>query len=1155
MLTIYKASAGSGKTYTLAYEYIKTLLGVKAEGKDGYTLNSDKYSPTGHRQRRRHRGILAITFTNKATEEMKARIMSELNSLAKDGSKAEYTAKLTALLGCTQAELAEEADAALREILHDYRHFNVSTIDSFFQMVLRTFAREVDHQGDYEVELNDRYAVAAGVGMLFDELNFGEAPREEQIKNWISGYMRKRIANGESFNVFDRSSQLSGEVVMYVKKMCGEDFKPYAAATQDYLDDPARLERYREAIMTEREGLKEAMQNAAKAALEGLDAEAGGRAIAKSALVGILEIAAKGMMPDASKLAIGIPDKAKTFKAILREDGEDKDVYAVTKLPKIKKQTVFPPASLTELLRGAARAVQGAFARDCILRDLSDATTSLEFLGLARRYVADFRRENNLVLMSDTNDLLRRIINGAEVPFIYERIGMELHTFLIDEFQDTSVMQWDNLRPLVANSIDEADSLIIGDEKQAIYRFRNSDSSLLHHRVAQEDFPERHTERGSAPADNTNYRSAHGVVRFNNALFSRLASQYGVDGYENVRQSLSGKQAGLEAYVCVRPMASLLPAAPDDGVKPTAAELREASTDAMAAEIIREHEAGYAWSRIAVLVRRRDEAKVVVDALMRRHPSIPLVSNEGLRLDSSAAVRLIVSMLKFVDRTYTSEEAADGEEPRYASYGDILMMLSRFEYELGRGGCSPTEALDRAVNGSGSDELRAEASGVRSTKAANLSALVEVIISRNVPEEQREREFAYISAFQDVVLDYCTAYNPSVHAFLAWWEQNGSKQTVGASATLDAVTVMTVHKAKGLEWDCVHIPFANWEIEPRSEDVWLETDAVAVGEAADRPPVLALPLSRVWTAAGSPFAEKYAENAALQVADNLNMTYVAFTRPRRELHVHYDPSRGIGKLLQPALTATHPSDTTPEGLALPEGATGEEGVYVYGRPTAPKKRDEAEEAEKARKEAENVCPTPHYVVRFRDDTRELTTIDDMTTHDPDLGIGNEESKLEAVPLIAHTPEEQARALAATRGNNLHNILAKMAVAGDLERAVAATALREGLDEETQSEYTATLRQAFAKAGEYAERWFRPGLKVLTEQTIFVKGRDESFRPDRIVFYPDGSIDIVDYKFTSAPDDGHRTQVKGYMWMLRQMGYEHLRGYLWYPEAGLVLPVS
>ncbi|MBJ2183883.1 MAG: UvrD-helicase domain-containing protein [Muribaculaceae bacterium] len=1147
MLTIYKASAGSGKTYTLAFEYIKALLGIKNADGTTYCLNCPRQSPSGRRTRNRHRGILAITFTNKATDEMKARIVRELNTLASPDAKAAYAPALEKLFGCTRSELADEAAAALRDILYDYRNFNVSTIDSFFQMVLRTFAREVDHQGDYEVELNDRYAVAAGVGMLFDDLNFGVAPREQQIKDWIAGYMRERIARGRSFNVFDRSSRLSGEVVRYVHKMCGEDFKPHAEATIAYLDDPSRLRRYRAAIAEATRDAADKMQQAARTALEGLDAEPGGRAICRSVLTSMLETAATGTMPDATKFGIGDPSKAKTFKAIL-ERGEEKDIYTASKLPKIKSKPVYPSPALTACLRSAAETMQECFVRVSMLTMLADATTSLEFLGLAWQYVADYRRDNNLVLMSDTNDLLRRIINGAEVPFIYERIGVELHHFLIDEFQDTSVMQWENLRPLVANGLaEQADSLIIGDEKQAIYRFRNSDSSLLHHRVATEDFPRQHRERGSEPADNTNHRSAHGIVRFNNALFSRLADSCRIDGYENVRQSLFDKFAGMDAFVCLRPMDSLLPENADgDGSRPSSAELREASIDAMAAEIVRQHDAGYPWSRIAVLVRRRAEAQEVVDGLMRRHPHIPLLSNEGLRLDSSAAVRMIVSILKFVDHSYTPS-GANGDA--FATYGDILLMLSRFEYILGRGGCTPAEALAAAIADDDANALADEASDVRAAHAANLPALVEVIISRNVPPEQREREFAYIAAFQDTVLDYCAMYNPSVHAFLSWWERNAPRLTVGAAATLDAVAVMTVHKAKGLEWDCVHIPFANWEIDPRSEDVWLPVGDVAVGQPSDRPPVLALPMGRLWSVAGEPFASAYAANAALQVADNMNMTYVAFTRPVRELHVHYDPSRGIGRMLQPALQATHPSDTTPEGMPLPSGADPDtEGVYTYGAPTAPAAGAHDSAA------TESACPAPPYAVCFRDDTRELTTVVDITTMDPELGIGNEAASREELIPFPRTAEERARARAAERGNDLHNILALMRTLTDLPRAIATVGTRAGLSAVQRAEYSEVISEAMQAAAPHTDRWFDPGARVLAERTIYVAERGESFRPDRIIFYPDGSADVVDYKFTAEPRQEHSTQVRGYLAMLRAMGHTRLRGFLWYPELHIVQEV-
>ena len=221
------------------------------------------------------------------------------------------------------------------------------------------------------------------------------------------------------------------------------------------------------------------------------------------------------------------------------------------------------------------------------------------------------------------------------------------------------------------------------------------------------------------------------------------------------------------------------------------------------------------------------------------------------------------------------------------------------------------------------------------------------------------------------------------------------------------------------------------------------------------------------------------------------------------------------------------------------------GAYVFGAPTAP--------AHKAAK-ALDICPTPAYMVNFRDDTRELTTVADITNAEPDLCIGNEAPTREAAPAIVRTQEEASLKLAADRGNALHDILARIATPADLDAAVGAVAARYGLDDATAEEYAATLREAFHSAGKRVLQWFGPGLRILAEQTIYDADRRESFRPDRIVFHPDGSVDIVDYKFTTEPHDSHRTQVQGYKNMLRAMGHTRLRGYLWYPELRRILEV-
>jgi ATP-dependent exoDNAse (exonuclease V) beta subunit len=1161
MLTIYKASAGSGKTFTLALEYTKLLLGVKDPGKSKYRLNSAKYAPDNRYLANRHRGILAITFTNKATDEMKTRIINEIDALRRmpgvDGKDSPYVPILLGEFGCTRQELAKTADDALTQLLNDYQHFNVSTIDSFFQTVLRTFAREVDRQGDYDIELNDKAAISTGIGMMLDDLNYGDKDHVSNIEGWMRDYMDRKISDNTKFNAFNRDSTVLSSLSGYVNAISNEKFKTQAAATLDYIKRDVGLRTFRGKLT---EYIKAQQPAAIKAATDILEELRGcgfpNEALNKT-ILGFLNSVIAGEplsdKPFGTKAVMGAmdPDSLESFKKL----------YLLGNCPGSGKNKQIPPDEFTYHLADAVKTIYNATFGILAYTKILEACDGLEFISFAWEYIDKFRKENNLILLSDTNDLIRRIINGSEMPFIYERLGVTLTNFLIDEFQDTSHLQWDNLKPLVANSIaEDNDSLIIGDEKQAIYRFRNSDSSLLHYKVANEDFKEhQRIVKGDAPGENSNYRSAPDIVRFNNTIFRNIAQAESVDTYDNVAQSIPDKNNDKTAYITIQDASNLAEVNGYSGV-----------FEATAQAIRRQHDAGYRWRDIVVLVRRREEASAILNYLMEFHRDIQLASDEALLLMNSKAVRLIVSLLKLLDVSYNEDNAAtkanDAGQTKYGTMQDTLMMISRYNYHMGNlhsvnsdDGSSVEDALLSALNPDDktSEDIHREVNEIRSQNSSNLISLVETIIKLRIPDDQRKSEFTYISAFQDLVIDYCSRFNPSIHAFTEWWEDNKEKLAVTASAESDAVTVMTVHKAKGLEWDCVHIPFASWKLYKDDASIWVNVENIPFIRDDEHPPMLYVTQSKALRSDASPFREQLLEDIREQTIDNLNCAYVALTRPCRELSIYYDSStkdkeNSFGALLTEALSKPdlQYGDDEQNALYMPFADYYNDGTFVFGEPTTPDQKQLEKEAARKSKALEESLrrPIPPYVVIHRDDTTNLTSVEDAISLDATLDIGNDEVKS---PVDEKEQDEER----AKRGLWLHYVLADMRDYKDLDKAISSKRARTPIDDETLADYSKVLHKAFDDVPTYRDRWFVNHKRALTECSIYEIKKNKVLRPDRIVFTEDGNIEIVDYKFTHRIKDEHKEQVAEYIKELTDMGYEGVKGYLWYPEKGKVLPVD
>ena len=1110
MLTIYKASAGSGKTFTLTYEYIKTLLGIKLQPSGRYCLNADKYVPGGRRRPNRHRVILAITFTNAATEEMKTRIVRELSKLAADAEDASlYGRWLTDAFGCTPAELRDAAEKALGEMLYDYGGFNVSTIDSFFQTVLRTFSREVDHQGDYQLELDSRTLMKQSVSAMLDDINYMPRQSKSRLVDWIRHFTFDSISRGKGYNLFNRDGEVLNSLTRAMSDALDETYGNYAAALRRYLSDPSRIERFAAEL---RKRVDDAVAPAVDAAREFR------RALARDGVSS--ELFNASVCSRAFDMASGKDiSLVKTMEQVADGSKPAKSLVVVSKAKAQKVSVDTCEPYYNRLADFCCAAVTGLPMKE-FYQALLDSVGALDFFGMATLSLEEFLRQNNTVLISDTGELLKRIISDAEMPFIYERLGMKLETLLIDEFQDTSHLQWHNLRPLVANSLAEGhDNLIIGDEKQAIYRFRNSDSELLGSIVQTRDFPDSHVLRGFSESDNTNHRSAGGIVRFNNSLFALLAPMIGAGSYGNVVQGVSPALTDIPAYVKL-----LFPAEGIDALDAPAV------LEDMCADIIRQHEeGGYRWRDILILTRTRKEASTAVEYIITNHPEIKVLSSEALLLSSSPAVRSIMSMLKLVENSYTDGCKPSGDAPKYATNADIALMITRFNYYIAEGFDNP-DALRMALGDGSADTLDAELRAIRAENPANLVAMIDAVVSHKLSAEQRLHEHAYITALQDLAIKHLDGPDPSVGAFVEAYNINLDRWAIKASNDIDAVEVMTVHKSKGLERDCVHIPFADWSLSHNSQSRWISLEGLQGFDPDIVPPLLRVTVSSgsvLRNPAVSPFASVFERDEELERIENLNTAYVAFTRAARELCVHCGTS-DIGALVFDAAASL--GDIVDDGCGHRVFEQGEPTMFIAD----------------GKKEVKDTVYAGQYPVVYNEKTRRLTAIDDIFSTSLDIG-GEEE------PMIVDEPTPGVAQMldAAERGNILHSILAGTRTLDMLRASADRVGRRAGLSPQEVAEYRSELERAIAAGGDTVASWFGSEAKIFAERAIYVPDSDMTFRPDRVLVRPDGTTVVVDYKFTSETRRKHFAQVQNYLHLLKALGHENVCGYLWYPLLGVV----
>ena len=816
-LSIYRASAGSGKTFTLTAEYIRLVV---------QPMGDEEYKAT-----------LAVTFTNKATGEMKDRILTSLYNIAHstedtDGMLAAVMRRLQETGTSMGREAVKEAcGKALSDILHDYTHFRVETIDSFFQSVLRNMARELGLSANLQVELSDEEVTSRAVDRIIENLD-----REKNTRENIMGFLRDRLDSGEAWRVAD-------DVKNFAHHIYDREFQDKADEEKAALADSKGTALYRKQLRERREQLEETLKTLISSLETVLDSchleEACGKNL--STLRKAVSKLSEGKEPDSKTWARFLEDSSTAAKKNYRED----------------PATLSALAELHRHFTETLPQLDSARREWHTIRLIQKNISPLSLLDRIDREVKELNSENDRFDLARTPLLLAALLEGDDAPFYFEKTGTLLHNVMIDEFQDTSALQWQVFKTLLfENQASGGNNLIVGDIKQSIYRWRGGVWSLLHGLSGE--------LRLWNPEEvklEYNWRSGETVVNFNNAFFTEAARRMDQlagdaafslsDIYADVCQKTSPKKKGM-GYVCVRLSNE------DEAEGNALCEMMQ--------EMISLHEAGLPYEEMAILCRTKADITRTVEYFTGNAPEgLQIVSDEAFLLRSSTAVRMVTDAMRIL----ITPESVNPIPYRsfIRMYDEALAAQAHSTAELF---LLPTEQLLPHELTQQKEQL----------SAMPLYELTETLYHR-LHIDRIAHEEAYWYAFLDVVRAHLRNEGGGLAHFLDMWDEKYQEQAI-PSGKINGVRILTIHKAKGLEHHSVFIPMCQWDIEKdKGDTIWCSTgdDAPLYNRLG------AMPVNMEKRMSMSLYDRQYKEEHLQKRVDALNEIYVAFTRASMNLYV------------------------------------------------------------------------------------------------------------------------------------------------------------------------------------------------------------------------------------------------------------------------------
>ena len=1092
-LTVYSASAGSGKTYSLVKEFL-LLLFLNHYAPHSDTPHSDRSGDSKATESKEKpynfgfQGILGVTFTKKATLELKQRILRELIRLSKvepgdeiTGISKDVIKELSGLVGKTVKELSIDlpdlSKDAVKQILEDYSHFNVRTIDSFFQEVLRGLRREITGQsfsGSYQIELNVEEAINLAIDNLKLEM---DVHTYSNISNVVRRLQTESIGTDEQVDPFKEIADIAKHLIN------GNEWEEIKS---DLLSQKAQ-----QLISQNQQDLKRIVNKY------------------ESKLRPITTIARKiseynpyrwGSKIESISTIDNIAD------AILQE-GLTKEVISEWKLTgsgKEYEKDIYPLRDQVANLLPASGAKEYVNAR--LLLDYLDY---IPILAEIAKSIEEYEHQNHLLLIPRVNQLLDQIIDGDDTPFVYDRVGVRLHHYVIDEFQDTAKLQWSNFEPLINEARSSGhENFVVGDAKQSIYAFRGAESSNFIKLVDG-------IKKGSGETDQvinlpTNWRSDERIITFNNACFADI---YNYNGYytedydtdltrlhkmvyerNNVKQEVPDQKRGTgSGYVEI----SVLPDnKKDESIPDVKTYLHNHLVDLFAR--------GYKPGDIAILSRKNDQCEEVASWLTEwaavekdLASKYAFVSKGALSLTSSAIVRLLRTLirtlstaspqsdklLRLMIQSYVQSSKPEGNTERADRLYDSLMKLSTT-------GLSVYEFLLRAIN-----------------------------LLGELPVEEK----LYVNAFIDLAYTYSRrSPDLTIRQFDDWLEQNIDRTKVDmGSGELDRINVLTIHDAKGLEFPVVILPFADWDIySPNRGRRNLRLIRIPDKDYPElssevKSGIYLINMEDAIRGLASDLAPIYEAEREALFMEQLNLLYVALTRAKSELYVFTKPKSKTG-------TTTRINNIILDRMAILATLKGdlikkeEQGISVW--------RSNVEE--KPRRHKEKSTSTSCGQVTLDSlvsivDLKDLKVRDKYADERTDFGI-----LMHGLLSSVYTADDFAPLL-----QNLSNT-------GRINEEDYKTLLNNfttAMDDPTYSEWFPSYGEAI----------------IRTESTLYDQGYGREQRPDRVVLKraSDGTLHgvVIDYKLgdLGPVSEAYRRQVRHYVDQLRSSGVDEVTGYLWY----------